>query len=72
MMLADPGRMHAELVGVNRFGGDVGNELVSVARIVLVVIVAEGEVSEFHVRLLPFDSRFDGGASPAIMPYRLL
>ena len=28
MMLADPGRMHAELVGVQRLGGDVGDELV--------------------------------------------
>ena len=48
MMLADPGRMHAELVGVERLGGDVGDELVGVARVVLVVIVAEREVAEFH------------------------
>ena len=53
MMLADPGRVHAELVGVERLGGDVGDELVGVARIVLVVIVAEREIAEFHVRLLP-------------------
>ena len=48
MMLADPGRMHAELVGVERLGGDVGDELVGVARVVLVVIVAQREISEFH------------------------
>ena len=52
MVLADPGRVHAELVGVERLGGDVGDELVGVARIVFVVIVAEREVAEFHVRLL--------------------
>src|SRR5215212_1659076 len=52
MMLADPGRVHAELIGVERLGGDIGDELVGVPRIVLVVIVAEGEVAEFHVRLL--------------------
>ena len=28
VMLADPGRMHAELVGQERLGGDVGDELV--------------------------------------------
>ena len=54
MVLADPGRVHAELVGVQRLGGDVRHEGVRVARIVLVVIVAEGEVAEFHVRLLPW------------------
>ena len=48
MMLADPGRVHAELVGVERFGGDVGDELVGRARVVVVVIVAEREVAEFH------------------------
>ena len=52
MMLADPGRVHAELVGVERLGGDVGDELVGVARVVLVVIVAQREVAEFHGALL--------------------
>ena len=50
MMLADPGRVHAELIGVDRFVSDVGDELVGVARVVFVVIVAEREVSEFHGR----------------------
>ena len=48
MMLADPGRMHADLVGVKRLGGDVGDELVRGAGVVLVVIIAEREVAEFH------------------------
>jgi hypothetical protein len=48
MMFADPGRMHAELVGVDRLVGDVGDELVGAARIVGVGVVAEGEVSELH------------------------
>ena len=55
MMLADPGRMHAELVGVKRLGGDVGDELVGVARVVFVVIVAQREIAEFH------------GASPPVL-----
>src|SRR6185436_8754257 len=52
MMLADPGRMHAELVGVQRFGGDIGHELIGVARIVFVVIVAQREITELHGALL--------------------
>ena len=52
MMLADPDRMHAELLGVQRFGGDVGDELVGRAGIVLVVIVAKRKVTKLHVLLL--------------------
>ena len=48
MMLADPGRMHAELVGIERFGGDVGDELVRGARIVFVMVVAQREIAELH------------------------
>ena len=48
MMLADPGRMHAELIGIERLRGDVGDEGVGVARIVFVVVVAESEIAEFH------------------------
>jgi hypothetical protein len=40
--------MHAELIGVKRFVGDVGDEAVGVARIVFVVVVAQGEISELH------------------------
>src|SRR5580700_1597359 len=50
MMLADPGRMHAELVGVKRLGGDVGDELVGGAIVVFVVVVAQREITELHVR----------------------
>src|SRR5258705_8013979 len=48
MMLADPGRMHAEPIGVQCFFRYVGDELVRRPRVVLVVIVAQGEVAEFH------------------------
>ena len=48
MMLADPGRVHAELVGQERFLGDVGDELVRGPGVVLVVIVAQGEIAEVH------------------------
>jgi hypothetical protein len=52
MMLADPGRAHAELVGIESLGGDVGDKLVRRARIVLVVIIAQREIPEFHLLLL--------------------
>ena len=52
MMLADPGRMHAELFGIERLVGDVLDEGVGGTGVVLVVIVAEREVAEFH-GLLP-------------------
>src|SRR5262249_24763026 len=48
MVLADPSRVHAEPVGVQGFLGDVGDELVRRPGVVLVVIVAQGEVAEFH------------------------
>ena len=33
MMLADPGRMQAELLGIDRLVEDVGDELVGAARV---------------------------------------
>src|ERR1700721_636452 len=48
MVVADPGRVHAELVGIERLGRDVGDELVGAAPIALVVSVAEGEITEIH------------------------
>ena len=48
MMLADPRRVHAKLVGMKRFLGDVGDELICPPRVVLVMIVAQGEVAEVH------------------------
>ena len=41
MVLADPCRVHSDAVGVQRFLGDVADELVRRARVVVVVIVAE-------------------------------
>ena len=52
VMLADPGRVHAELVGIERLVGNVGDELVGVARVVFVVVIAEREIAEVHA-LLP-------------------
>ena len=57
MMLADPGRVHAELVGIERLGGDVGDELVGGARIVRVMVVAQREIAEFHDFLLALPRR---------------
>ena len=51
-MLADPGRVHAELFGIERLGGDVGDELVRGTGIVVVMIVAEREITEIHCFLL--------------------
>jgi len=51
VMLADPGRMHADLFGVKRLGGDVGDELVGRAGIVFVMVVAQREIAEFHLTL---------------------
>jgi hypothetical protein len=50
MMLPDPGRVHAERIGIERFRGDVGDELVRAARIVVVMVVAQCEVAELHGR----------------------
>jgi hypothetical protein len=62
--------IHAELVGVQRLLGDVGDELVRRPRVVLVVIVAQGEVAEVH-NTPPFDSLrpFSSlGRSPDLLP----
>src|SRR5215510_988470 len=48
MVLADPSRVHAELVGVQGLLRDVADELVRRPCVVFVVIVAQGEVAEFH------------------------
>jgi hypothetical protein len=48
MMLADPHRVHAKLLGVERFRGNVGKELIRGPRIVEVVVVAQREVAELH------------------------
>ena len=48
VMLADPGRVHADLVGIQRLSRDVGDELVRRPRVVLVVIVAQREIAEVH------------------------
>jgi hypothetical protein len=37
-----------ELVGIERFGGDVGDKLVRRARIIVIVIVAQREVAKIH------------------------
>src|SRR5262249_43484491 len=52
MMLADPGRVHADLLGVERLGGDVTDELIRGAAVVFVVIVAQRKIAEVH-RYLP-------------------
>jgi hypothetical protein len=56
MMLADPRGMQADLLGVNRLVEDIGDELVGLSPVVVVVIVAQREIAEFHL-LLPVDCR---------------
>ena len=48
VVLADPGGVHAELVGIERLGGNVGDELVRGAGVIVVVIVAQREIAEVH------------------------
>jgi hypothetical protein len=51
MMFADPGRMHANFLGVQRLGGDVGDKLVGLAGIARVVIVAQSKIAKIHIFL---------------------
>ena len=51
MVFADPRRVHAELFGIERLGGDVGDKLVRGTGIVVVMIVAEREITEIHFPL---------------------
>ena len=53
MVLADPDRVHAELVGEERFFADVQDEALGTARIVGIMIVTQGEIAEFHAAILP-------------------
>src|SRR5262245_34965799 len=55
MVLADPCRMHPELLGVERFVDDVGDEGVGRALVVAIIVIAQREVAEFHSRTGPFD-----------------
>src|SRR5207342_122927 len=51
MMLADPSRMHADLLSIKRLGRDVGDKLVRLAGIVRVVIVAQSKIAKLHIFL---------------------
>jgi hypothetical protein len=51
MMLADPCRIEPDLFGINCLVEDVGDEPVRVARIVVVVVVAEREIAKVHISL---------------------
>src|SRR5262249_2457357 len=48
MVLADPNRVHAELLGVQRLVDNLLHKLVRGTRITVVVIVAEREIAELH------------------------
>src|SRR5260370_923942 len=48
VMLADPGGIQPYLFGVDRLVEDVGDDLIGAAPIILVVVVAQREVAEFH------------------------
>src|SRR6266478_7881161 len=53
VMLADPGGIHSYLFGVDRFVEDVGDDLIGAAPIILVVVIAQREVAEFHFFWVP-------------------
>ena len=53
VMLADPRGVHAQLLRVERLGGDVGDELVRRPRVVQIVVVAQREIAELHDHTLP-------------------
>src|SRR4051812_3920730 len=48
MMLSDPGGMEANFFGIDRLIENVRNELVGASTIVVVVVVAEREITEIH------------------------
>ena len=52
MMFADPGRMHANVVCVYGFSDNVGDAFVRRTWVVLIVIVAEREITEAQADLL--------------------
>jgi len=51
VVLADPARVHADAVGEDRLLADLEHELVRAARVRRVVVVAQGEIAEFHALL---------------------
>src|SRR5262249_26663611 len=48
MMLADPGRMEADRLGIERLVENVGDELVGAAPVIGIVVVAQREIAELH------------------------
>src|SRR6516165_1706473 len=44
--------MHAQRIGIESLGHDLGHESVGVAGIDRIVIVTQGEIAEFHVHFL--------------------
>src|SRR5271165_1715580 len=69
MMLADPRRVEADLLSVNRLVEDVGDEAVRVAAVVIVVVVAQREIAELHPALLAL-SEWRSGATPILVRCR--
>jgi hypothetical protein len=48
VMLADPGGIQPNLFGVDRLVEDIGDDLIGAAPIILIVVVAQCEITEFH------------------------
>jgi hypothetical protein len=40
--------VEADLLGVNRLVEDIGDELVGIAPVVVVMVIAQREITEFH------------------------
>ena len=53
MVLADPDRVHAEPIGEEGFLANVQDETLGTPRIVGIMIVAQGEITELHAGPLP-------------------
>jgi hypothetical protein len=57
VMLADPGRMHSDVLGMDRLVANLEQELLGGPRIVGIAVVAEREIAEFHRPVLRSVSR---------------
>jgi hypothetical protein len=66
MVLADPNGIEAHLFGVNRLGEDVRDERVRVALVVVIVVIAQCKIAEFHFLLLRRGRMLLSGASPMV------
>ena len=63
MMLADPGGMKADLLGIKRLAVDLADELLGRARVVGIAVVRQREIAEIHLS----PPRKERGVSPVLV-----